>query len=114
MSSNSTSPSTLRASPFDEVIAEFRRLPRADWLDQVMIDQSHRWRGRAGVSAEEYFRCLPEMREDEETVLVVINGEMMLRTEMGETGILDEFRRRFPELADRITVQYELSSALAR
>ena len=112
-----TSEATLReaaggSASIDVALAEVRRFPRAEWLDLVRSDQSYRWRRRAGCEAEEYFRGLPELQEDAEEALVVINGEIVLRGELGESPLLADYQRRFPDLSDRIAVQFEVNRLL--
>ena len=91
---------------------ELRQFPRAEWLDLVRSDQSHRWRQGACVAAEAYFAQLPELRADPEDALVVINGEVLLRGETAEPAQLEEYARRFPELGPRIAVQFEVNRIL--
>jgi tetratricopeptide (TPR) repeat protein/predicted Ser/Thr protein kinase len=45
-------------------------------------------------------------------MLVLICGEMQLRRELGDAFALDEYERRFPELADDIELQYDADSVL--
>jgi hypothetical protein len=66
-------------------LEELRRFPRAQWLDLARSDQSHRWRLGLGVVVEDYFRQLPEVRENVEEALVLICGEILLRGEACET-----------------------------
>lgn len=96
----------------DDAMSEVRMHPRAEWMNLIRSDQSQRWRQRSGRNAEEYFRRLPELSEDGEETLVIINGEILLRTEIGEDPALADYQRRFPDLSDRLAVQFEVNRAL--
>jgi serine/threonine protein kinase len=92
---------------------ELRRLPRAQWLDLARSDQSHRWRQGISVPVEEYFDYLPEIRGNLEEAVVLICGEVQLRREQGEAPTVDEYARRFPQFADRLSMQFHVDEFLA-
>jgi tetratricopeptide (TPR) repeat protein/predicted Ser/Thr protein kinase len=91
-----------------------RRFARAHWLELVRRDQCERWRRGSGsrAAAELYFELLPELRADREETLVVVCGEMQLRHEAGESFALEEYLRRFPDLAAEIALQSDLEAQL--
>ncbi len=97
----------------DAAIAAVRHFSRPHWLDLVRRDQCDRWRSGQGVWAETYFESLPELRAVSEDALVLICGEVHLRREIGDAPALAEYERRFPELADEISVQFDLDCVLA-
>src|SRR5262245_59188769 len=76
-------------------------------------DQRLRWGLGERVSVEAYLDRQPALRADPEAVLNLIYNEVVLRGEAGERPGLDEYLRRFPELAEDLRVQFELDSALA-
>ena len=92
---------------------ELRRRPRDLWLDLVRADQSDRWRHGRGMRAEEYFSQAPELCNDTEEALVLICGEIQLRRECGERPNVDEYRARFPALANEIALQFDVDRILA-
>jgi eukaryotic-like serine/threonine-protein kinase len=96
-----------------QAMNELRRFPRAQWLDLARIDQAHRWRQHLGVSVEQYLVHVPEFRADLEESLVLINGEVQLRREIGEAPQVDEYQRRFPELCEDIGLQFDVERILA-
>jgi serine/threonine-protein kinase len=98
----------------DAALSAVREFSRSVWLDLVRRDQCERWRSGRRVSAETYFQLLPELRSDREEMLVLICGEMRLRQEEGDAVTLDEFERRFPDLAADIAIQYDLDRFLDR
>ena len=97
-------------SSLADAIHELRRRPRDMWLDLARQDQSDRWRSGVGMPAEEYLTQLPEFRADNEEMMVLICGEAQLRHELGLEPSLEEYQRRFPDLAEQLTVQFEVSS----
>jgi len=113
LSHTSASQPAMAPLPIDTALNELRRFPRSEWLGLVRSDQSHRWRRGVGCTAEAYFKRLPELVADTEESLVVINGELILRAENGEVPALDDYQQRFPALADRIAVQFEVNRALS-
>jgi eukaryotic-like serine/threonine-protein kinase len=100
------------AMRISDVMRELHRRPRELWLDLVRADQSDRWREGAGVTVEEYFSESPELASDTEEMLVLICGEIQLRRERGEQPNADEYRQRFPALANEIALQFEVSRIL--
>src|SRR4051812_41369452 len=99
-------------SSIDQSIQELRRFPRVQWLDLARSDQSIRWRKGLGIAAEMYFEQLPEIRGDAEETLVLICGEVKLRRELGQAPTIDEYQKRFPELAGDIALQFSLHRIL--
>lgn len=95
---------------FSQTIELLRSHPREMWLELARIDQSQRWRGGAGIAAEEYFARLPEFRECTEDSLVLICGEAQLRSELGESPNLEEYQQRFPILREELAIQFEVDS----
>jgi formylglycine-generating enzyme required for sulfatase activity len=109
---NNAHQNRLDLTSIDQALDELRRFPRARWLDLARSDQSMRWRRGSGIPAESYFRQLPEVRCDIEEALVLINGEVQLRRELGELPNLEDYQRRFPELADNIALQFTVDRIL--
>jgi tetratricopeptide (TPR) repeat protein len=91
----------------DQAILAVRRLARANWLDLVRRDQCERWRSGSDVRAESYFELLPELRAEREDAIVLVCGEVQLRREVGQAFALDEYQRRFPDLAADLAEQFE-------
>jgi tetratricopeptide (TPR) repeat protein/tRNA A-37 threonylcarbamoyl transferase component Bud32 len=60
------------------------------------------------VPAERYFELLPELREDPEDALVLVCGEARARREAGQLVSLEDYERRFPDLAADLAIQFEL------
>jgi tetratricopeptide (TPR) repeat protein/tRNA A-37 threonylcarbamoyl transferase component Bud32 len=63
---------------------------------------------------ETYLAEAPSLRADIQAVLDLIYHEIVLREEAGESPQLEEYLRRFPELAAELTLQFEVEGALGR
>jgi WD40 repeat protein/serine/threonine protein kinase len=75
-------------------------------------DQRQRWQRQERVPVEAYLEQQPALRADAEAVLDLIYNEVVLRTELGETPALEEYQRRFPELAGPLKDQFDVHRAL--
>jgi predicted ATPase len=80
----------------------------------LRVDQRERWAIGERVSAADYLREFPSLRDDPEAAIEVIYGEFLLRMELGEAPSLAEFQRDHPGYADRLAIQVELHRALDR
>lgn len=76
-------------------------------------EQTRRWRGGLPVLVEELLVDYPDLAQRPDDVLVLICGEVMLRTERGEVPSLAEYRGRFPALAESLQMSFALVGALA-
>src|SRR4029079_12852787 len=101
-----------KPTSIEQAMNELRHFPRAQWLDLARTDQATRWRQDIGVLVEEYFAHVPEFRDDFEESLVLINGEVQLRREIGGIPQVDEYQRRFPDLSDDIALQFAVDRIL--
>jgi serine/threonine protein kinase/predicted Zn-dependent protease len=81
-------------------------------LGSLLQSQNRYWREGRQVLVEEYLRNAPSLRSDSEKLLDLVYNEIRLREELGETPELDEYRRRFPEVATELAVQFEVHRAL--
>jgi serine/threonine protein kinase/tetratricopeptide (TPR) repeat protein len=79
---------------------------------QLLGDQNRRWRGGDHVVVEDYFATAGWLRSDAESLLDLIYNEIRLREEHGESPELNEYLRRFPDLADALAVQFEVHRAM--
>jgi hypothetical protein len=99
-------------APIDATLSAVRVCSRSAWLDLARRDQCERWRSGNHTRAETYFDLLPELRADREDMLVLIGGEIQLRTEVGDSFTLHEYQHRFPDLAADIAMQYHIDRFL--
>jgi serine/threonine protein kinase len=78
----------------------------------VLLDQRTRWQQGEPMLVEVYLAQQPALNTDAEAVLDLIAHEVLLRQEQGELPQLDEYQRRFPDLAAQIQVQFEVERLL--
>ena len=93
-------------------VAATPKLEPRDLAALVHIDQRHRHAAGAPLSAETYFERFPLLRDNIELALDVVYQEYALRREAGEVYPNDQYLARFPDLAERLAMQFELDSAL--
>ncbi len=82
-------------------------------LAQVRSDQRESWLCGNGRLAEHFFAQHPELRADKEAALDLIYGELLLRTELGQSWLPAEYVDRFPEYECDIQRQLALHQILA-
>ncbi len=80
--------------------------------DSFRIDQRRRWEQGERVLVEAYLEQLPGLRSEPEEVLALIEHEVVLRQEMGETPHLEEYLGRFPQLAHDLRLHFQVHDAL--
>jgi eukaryotic-like serine/threonine-protein kinase len=101
----------LAASAAD--LADFSAMNPADFLERLCNDQVRRWRAGQRVPAETYLALYPNLADAGEAAFELIYGEFLLREELGEPPLLEEFRWRFPQFARRLERQLDLHGAFA-
>jgi WD40 repeat protein len=99
--------------PLAEWAGRLSGRPVAEVAAAAGADQAARWHAGERVPAEDYLAALPALAGSPEEALVLIVGEVLLRRERGERPGLAEYAARFPHLADRLAVQFEVEDALA-
>jgi hypothetical protein len=96
-----------------QYLAEAGSLSLAQVVAVLRADQEARWQAGECVPAEAYVAMHPALPRDLERALELVYGEFLLREELGQTPILDEYLRRFPQYATRLKQQVQLHQALA-
>ena len=94
-------------------VSQLRGFPRDLWVNLILEDQAERWRRGDQVLVESYLESMPELNQCQEDVLVMICGEVQLRTEMGIIPSLAEYQHRFPSYANEVALQFEINEFLA-
>src|SRR5260370_37423140 len=77
-------------------------------LDDLRAEQLARWQAGERVLVED----LLSVNIDDEALLDLLYGEVLLREEFGERPTLAEYQRRFPRLAEPLQRQFDLHQAL--
>ncbi|HVK14349.1 MAG TPA: serine/threonine-protein kinase [Gemmataceae bacterium] len=94
------------------ILGRLARLPAAVAADAARADQDGRWRAGESPPAEAYLAGLPAVAADPDQAMVLIYGEVVSRSARGESPALAEYQARFPHLAARLALQFELHVAL--
>jgi serine/threonine-protein kinase len=84
----------------------------AEQLATVLcVDQRQRWLRGERPPAEDYLRLYACHHSDPEFAVDLLFGEFLVRRLLGETPAVEEYRQRFPDLAEQLAVQIQLSDA---
>jgi serine/threonine-protein kinase len=78
----------------------------------LLEEHRERWRRGERVLVEAYLERHPGLRDDPDAVLELLYSEILLREEGGESPGLEEYLRRFPDLAAQLRDQFEVHQAL--
>jgi serine/threonine protein kinase len=81
-------------------------------LEVLLVDQAERFRSGQGISAEAYLDAFPTVRDDPEQVVDLVFAEYLLREELGEQPVPEDYIRRFPQYAAALELQVELHQAI--
>lgn len=85
----------------------------AEQLSQILCtDQRERWLRGERPEIDEYFNIFRSFQRGTEYEVDILYNEFLMRREIGETPTVDEYRQRFPELAEQLQVQVNLRDAL--
>jgi eukaryotic-like serine/threonine-protein kinase len=77
----------------------------------LLTDQRRRWQSGERPTVEEYLAAHPTLVADCDAVLDLINQEISLREQSGETACLGDYLRRFPRWCDDLRLQFEVHLA---
>jgi serine/threonine protein kinase len=103
---------SVELGDLDALISRCRGLPPARLVEELRADQARRWRAGQRLPAEAYLEAFPPLAASAEDALVLIWGEVLLRLERGDTPQPVEYRERFPQHTDALTVQFDLQGHL--
>jgi tetratricopeptide (TPR) repeat protein/tRNA A-37 threonylcarbamoyl transferase component Bud32 len=79
----------------------------------LAADQRHRWHAGERVCVEDYFARHPALADDPAAALLLVNGELLVREELGEAPSPDCYLARFPQCADGLRRQKSFRAAVA-
>jgi serine/threonine-protein kinase len=82
-------------------------MPRSVLLPLLRSDLRWRWRHGQRVSVEVYLNLFPKLREDAEALIELVSCEFLAQEELGVKPDLADFRRRFPTVADSLSLRLE-------
>ena len=81
-------------------------------LDALLHEQRRRWEAGAPIQVEALLECHADLRDRKETLLDLINHEIVLRGEFEAPPNREEYLRRFPELAAELVMLFEVHEAI--
>ncbi|HEV3168047.1 MAG TPA: serine/threonine-protein kinase, partial [Isosphaeraceae bacterium] len=84
----------------------------APLLSRLLNHQRSAWRRGESPRVETYLAQHPTVQANGQAVLDLIYNEIVLREESGESPLLGEYLRRFPELAAELKLQFEVEQAI--
>ncbi len=84
------------------------RLP----TEALLREQRARWARGDRAPVEAYLRRHPALADDRSVLLDLVNNEVVLRAEHGETPRLEEYRERFPDLGPDLGLLFDIHRAL--
>jgi serine/threonine protein kinase/tetratricopeptide (TPR) repeat protein len=83
-----------------------------DLVESLRLAQRERWQKGDRVVVESYLALHPRLRADETSLLHLVYNEVLLREAAGESPSLEEYVRRFPQLAGQLSPLFEVHRAL--
>jgi eukaryotic-like serine/threonine-protein kinase len=81
-------------------------------LEQALEEQRKQWRQGQRLTVESLLERHPVFGSDHEALLDLVYHEVVLREQAGEKPALEEYQQRFPELSDKLALQFEVDRAL--
>jgi serine/threonine protein kinase len=82
-------------------------------LTLLWDEQGQRWRAGERVLVEALIERFSQLSDNRPAVLDLINHEIFLREQGGEKPQLDEYLKRFPDLADQLRLHFDVHGATA-
>jgi len=83
-------------------------------LETVLDEQSERWKGGNRAPVEEFLARYPALGHDPEAVIDLVYQEVLLRRQLGETPLAEEYIGRFPACSEAIIRQFAVDEAMRR
>jgi serine/threonine-protein kinase len=84
----------------------------AQLCDLLCADQRQRWQRGDRVPAEAYLAQAPALAAEPDWAVELVYNEVLLREELGEAPQIDEYLRRFPQLAAGLQRLFAVHDAL--
>ena len=101
------------ADGLDRFLAGFPGLNSTQLAEVLLVDQALEWQNEPGPSVEQYLRRFPIVADQRQAVLELVYGEMRAVRALGLPVDVDAYVARFPELAEPLRRQIEVSAWLA-
>ncbi len=100
------------ADGLERFLAHYSGLSIVPLVDVLLIDQALEWQGGAAPTVEQYVQRFPNVLDQPGAVVELVYGEMRAVHGLGLPVDVDAYVARFPELAESLRRQLELSEWL--
>ena len=97
------------ADGLDRFLARFPGLNSAQLLEVLLVDQALEWQDEPGPRVEQYLQRFPIVADQWQAVLELVYGEMRAARALGLRVDVDAYAARFPDLAEPLRRQVEVS-----
>ncbi len=81
-------------------------------VEALRLDQWDRWQEGEAIPAEAYLEHVPGLQADADCAVELVYNEVVLRQRRGDTPRLEEYLRRFPQLAGPLRRLFEVHDLL--
>ena len=82
--------------------------------DSILIWRQECWRRRQRIRVSDVLSQAPWLSENPDAMLDLIYGEVLLREDIGERPVEEEYLQQFPSLAEQIRRQFQVHRALVK
>lgn len=96
----------------ERFLAGYPSLNAVQLVEVLLVDQMLEWQSGTGPSIEQYLQRFPVVSDRGQAVLELVYGEMRAARALGLTVNVDAYVARFPELAEPLRRQMEVSAWL--
>jgi hypothetical protein len=93
-------------------VAQCPDLSRAQLVELLLVDQALEWQQGPGTVVEDYLRRFPALADQRQAVLELVYGEIRAVHALGLPIDAEAYGMRFPDLAEPLRRQLELSAWL--
>lgn len=101
------------ADALERFLAAHPDLSVGQLAEVLLVDQALQWQYAAGPSVEHYLQRFPAIMDQQSLVLELVCGELRAAHRLGLTVDANVFVARFPNLAEPLRRQMEVSDWLA-
>jgi len=101
------------SSALERFLERFPIVEHTQLVEVLLVDQALEWREEPGLSVEEYLHRFPAVAMQGPVVLELVYGEIRARRALGLPVDVNAYAVRFPDLAEPLRRQLEVSAWLA-
>lgn len=97
----------------ERFLAQHTGLNATQLVEVLLVDQALEWQAAPGPTVEQYLQRFPIVADQRQSVLELVYGEMRAVCALGQQVDADAYVVRFPDLAEPLRRQLEVSAWLA-